>query len=127
MNQLLCKESEVLKAKSLEICPALTVLQLEKEYHEAQALISPHSKRSPWTDTMDYQTPKTNPQALPLITDDLSYKELPCPGIQNPTYNLPLMPAGGNELVLAYIPQTQHSNIQHRPYDASWWSHLQLV
>lgn len=105
LNQLLCEESEMLKVKNLEICP-------EKEHHEAQALISPHFKDSPCTETVEYQTPNSKPQTLPPITVDLSYQALSYLGIQNPTYSLPLMSASDDDFVLVstYIPQTQTQN-----------------
>ncbi|KAF4077565.1 hypothetical protein AMELA_G00209640 [Ameiurus melas] len=121
MDQLLCEESEVLKGKSTDRYPPLIVLELQKEHHEPQALNSPHSKDSPLFE--DYQTPNSNPQALPLITIDLSYKELPCPGIPNPTYNLPVVPASDTVLVSGYRPQKQNDRIQHQPTDAQWWTH----
>lgn len=102
----------------MEICPPLTVLELQKDYREAQALLTPHSKDSTWTE--NYQTPKSNPQSLPLITVDLSYTELPRPGIQNPTYNLPVMPAQDNVSLSNYRPQAQNGSSQNQPSDAHW-------
>lgn len=104
MDHLLCEESEALKVKSSELCPALTVLQLQKEHHEPQDLNSPYPEDSPWSER--YQTPYSKPHTLPLIPVDPSYKELPCPGIQNPTYNMTLMAAADNVLVSGYMPQT---------------------
>ncbi|XP_046723787.1 LIF receptor subunit alpha b isoform X2 [Silurus meridionalis] len=107
IDHLLHEESEVLKVKSPEICPAIIVLDQQKEHHEAQNLYSTQSKDSLSTDM--YQTPNSNPQTLPLIVD-FSYKEIPCPGIPNPTYNLPVTPAGDNDLTLGYMPQTQNGS-----------------
>ncbi|KAI5625115.1 leukemia inhibitory factor receptor alpha b isoform X1 [Silurus asotus] len=107
IDHLLHEESEVLKVKSPEICPAIIVLDQQKEHHEAQNLYSTQSKDSLSTDM--YQTPNSNPQTLPLIID-FSYKEIPCPGIPNPTYNLPVTPAGDNDLILGYMPQTQNGS-----------------
>ncbi|XP_026797254.3 LIF receptor subunit alpha b [Pangasianodon hypophthalmus] len=120
MDQLVCEESEVLKVKSPEVCPAITVLELQEELYEAQTLNSPHSKDSSWSE--NYQTPNSNPQTLPLIDVDLSYKELPCPGIQNPTYNMPSVPPA-KVLPSVYMPQIQNGSIPHQPSDAHCWSH----
>ncbi|MCJ8740938.1 hypothetical protein PDJAM_G00064980 [Pangasius djambal] len=120
MDQLVCEESEVLKVKSPEVCPALTVLELPEEVYEA--VKSPHSKDSSWSE--NYQTPNSNPQTLPLIAVDFSYKELPCPGIQNPTYNMPSVPPADKVLSSIYMPQTQNGSIPHEPSDAHWWSNM---
>ncbi|KAI5096451.1 leukemia inhibitory factor receptor alpha b isoform X1 [Silurus meridionalis] len=41
----------------------------------------------------------------PTVSDDFFKKEIPCPGIPNPTYNLPVTPEGDNDLTLGYMPQ----------------------
>lgn len=104
LNQLLREESEGVMIKSPEICPVLSILELEKEHKEVQALNSPHSNDSTWTER--YQTPTSNPEAVPFIIVDLSYTKLPCSGIQNLSYNLPMLPAHNNALVSGYMPQT---------------------
>ncbi|XP_058271547.1 LIF receptor subunit alpha b isoform X2 [Hemibagrus wyckioides] len=98
-DQLLCEESEVLKVNSPVICPVLVALELQKDHHETKALNSPHL----WSE--EYQTPPSNSQCHQLIDVDFSYKEIPCPGIPNPTYNMPLMPADNNSLMSGYRPQ----------------------
>lgn len=121
MDQLLCEENEVLKGKNPDRYPPLIVLELQKEHHEPQARNSPHTNDSPPSE--NYQTPNSNPQSLPLITVDLSYKEFPCPGIPNPTYNLPVVPASDKVVASGYRPQIQSDSSQHQPSDAHWWSH----
>ncbi|XP_047661692.1 LIF receptor subunit alpha b isoform X2 [Tachysurus fulvidraco] len=102
-DQLLCEESQVLKVNSLEIRPVAT--ELQKDHREAQAFNSPH------TCSEGYQSPKTEPQTLPIIEVDFSYKELPCPGIPNPTYNIILMPAADTSFVSCYMPQTLNGSL----------------
>lgn len=102
-DQLLCEESEVLKVNSLEIGPVAT--ELQKDHREAQAFNSPH------TCSEGYQSPKSEPQTLPIIEVDFSYKELPYPGIPNPTYNIILMPAADTSFVSCYMPQTLNGSL----------------
>lgn len=97
-DQLLCEESEILKVSPV-ICPVLVALELQKDHHEAKALNSPYL----WSE--EYQTPPSNPQCQQLIDVDFSYKEIPCPGILNLTYNMPLMPGADNSLMSGYRPQ----------------------
>lgn len=120
LDQLLYEESKVLKVKSSERCPVLIVPELQKERYETLALTSPHFKGSSWSE--DYQILKSNPQTCPLIDVDFAYQELP--GIQNPTYNLPLTNAVSNKNQESdYRPQTENCSIQQRPGNAYQWYH----
>lgn len=103
LNQLLYEESEGVIIKTPEIIPILTVLELPEECSETQALSSPHFNDS---QTETYQIPTSNPQTVPRIAVDLAYMSPPCTGIQNLSYNLPLIPAHNTVLVSSYIPQT---------------------
>ncbi|KAM9450361.1 LIF receptor subunit alpha b isoform 1-T1 [Clarias gariepinus] len=120
LDQLLYEESKVLKVKSSERCPVLIVPELQKERYETLALTSPPFKGSSWSE--DYQILKSNPQTCPLIDVDFAYQELP--GIQNPTYNLPLTNAVSNKNQESdYRPQTENCSIQQRPSNAYQWYH----
>lgn len=104
LNHLLYEESEDVIVKTPEIIPILTVLELPEEHSKTQALNGPHFNDS---QTENYQIPASNPQTVPRIAVDLAYMAPSCVhGIQNLTYNLPLMPARNTVLVSSYVPQT---------------------
>ncbi|XP_060791899.1 LIF receptor subunit alpha b isoform X2 [Neoarius graeffei] len=102
MDQLLREENDMLKVKSPEFCPAQTVLDLQKGHHQALHLNTSYAKDSLQSER--YQRTSHNPPTP--IPVDLSYKQLPCPGIHNPTYSIALLPAADNDLVTGYMPQT---------------------
>lgn len=104
MDRLLREENDMLKVKSPEFCPAQTVLDLQKEHHQALDLNTSYAKDSLQSER--YQRTSHNPPTPALIPVDLSYKQLPCPGIHNPTYSISLLPAADNDLVTGYMPQT---------------------
>ncbi|XP_036443969.1 leukemia inhibitory factor receptor-like isoform X1 [Colossoma macropomum] len=109
MDKILLAESEVLMVKNPEPC-----LQVVPQLQKAQEEVDLKSKDPLW---MRYCNDVCDPQTVSPLTIDLSYTEVPSPGIQNPTYNIPLSLPDDDNLVLGYMPQIQNVDNQLQPCD----------
>ncbi|XP_072518005.1 LIF receptor subunit alpha b [Salminus brasiliensis] len=109
IDKVLLAEKEVLMAKNPEA--SLQIVPLKG--HEDVELMS---RDLPQT-TYCYE--HCDSKTASLITVDPSYIDVPCPGIQNPTYNLTLSVPVDANLVLGYCPQIQNINNQFQACDVT--------
>uniref|UniRef100_A0AAR2JB59 LIF receptor subunit alpha b n=1 Tax=Pygocentrus nattereri TaxID=42514 RepID=A0AAR2JB59_PYGNA len=112
MDKILLSESEVLMVENPEPC-----LQVVPQVQKAQQEVDLKSKDPPWT---RYYNDVCDPQTVSPLTIDLSYTEVSSPGIQNPTYNIPLSLPDDANLVLGYMPQIQNGDNQLQPCDVKF-------
>ncbi|KAL7853990.1 hypothetical protein AOLI_G00208340 [Acnodon oligacanthus] len=110
MDKILLAERETLMVKNSEPCPQ-GELQLLKAHKE----VGLKSKEPRWTRYYNDVCDSVSPVSI-----DPSCTEVPSPGIQNSTYNIPLSLPDDANLELGYVPQIQNVDNQLQPCDVKF-------